>query len=644
MTETASRRGRDMNITDIVSVRPMASGQETSGWRQIGRDFLALMILAWRTSSLRPNSSRSSGTSNRLAIPLLLFSGIVLIILGIGAGNGMALAVRFLGSDTLAAILNWEALLIFGLLFMTAIPNVLRTYTEQSDLRLLLTTPAAPIAVFAARFCMTLLGSEFLIGCIALPAVISLALALGAAPLSSILAIILVLLLPILPVGLATGTVFVLLHIIPAARARNLTTTLASLTGIAFYLVSRSLFMGSFSTTGPVNAPRILTLPTYTWLAWLPTNWPASALFAALQGAWGSAFAGTALTLALSVAIIGAVVRGAERLFSVGWLNYQEVPRRRARRTRTMAPIMATSLPLQPASGEMKETMAAEQTLANGPAARPANQPGSLMTATSVASAEAPTAASARGAAHGAAPLWALVHTNWRTLLRDPQFIAIFGPRAFSGAIVTFAFLGAHSSLRSLGVGGLVLAMSLYAYFFLGAAGVLVLTREPGGLRMVLTTTVSAWTVLQAMFLAVLMPILLLLEIVMVLLGAVLHMAVVQMAIAAGELVPISIALLALAMLVILLFPGQPSRQSLNLRRIWPSSQAALLGGLGGFILMAIAAGATVSGLLLLTQTPLWWLGICLLLLPVLSAAAPGAALYHVGPGLLERMAFVKNF
>jgi hypothetical protein len=628
-----------MNITDIVSVAPATSEGEIGGWRQIWRDFVALIILGWRTGAFSRRGS-TSGRSNRSAIPLLLIGGIVLILLGAGAGSGMGIAARFLGLGALASLLDWESLLIFALLFMTAIPSVLRAYTEQSDLRLLLTTPASPIAVFAARFCIAIMGNEFLIGCLALPATISLGVVLHMAPLYYVLAVILVLLLPVLPVGLATVVVFLLLRVIPAARARNLTTILASFSGIAFYIVSRFLFFGSFSATGATAEPRILTLPTYNWFAWLPMNWAANALLAAVRPAWGSAIAVTVLTLALSVAIIGIVVWSAEHLFGVGWLNYQETPRRRARRNAALAITAAPAgAPLTPIVGSAGAIAPA------GVAARSTAETPGAATSTGALAENSAGALAAAAAARPAAPQWSLMRTEWRTLLRDPQLIAIVGPRIFSGAIIVFAFVGGtHSAFSGFGPVGLILAMSLYAYFFFGAMGMLALTRELGGLRAVLMTAISTAQVLQAKFLAVLTPILLVLEVVQVILGLILRMTAVQIVIIVVGLLPISIALLALAMLAILLFPGQPGQQNLNMRRVWPSAQAALLGSLGGLILMAVVAGTTIGGLLLLTLTTLWWLAIVLLLVAPLGAIALGVMLFRRGPDLLERMAFVRSF
>lgn len=505
---------------------------------------------------LRPTGRGTAASGQRLNRTWMRYL-ILLVVVILLAFNVTARLVDVVGGP--AGRLLLEAMLTFAssaasvALFLFAIPSVLAAFTYKSDLKLLLLTPVSPRLLLAEKFVGIYLMLSGLIVLIGAPILLGLGRALHLGPGYGIVAILVLLLLPIAPLGLALLIMVAVLRKLPARWARTITAVLGSVFGLAFYIGTQILTNGG-GTAKTANLQRLFRQTPHAWWQSLPTTWPGQALSAAAQGQTGTTI--TYLVISLVPAAVLAVtgVLLAAHLFATGWATYQEVGTHR--RTRAAIDIPPAEAPIR------RESVPARTIAGHG-----------------VAGTEQ------LGLRQVWRPLW---RKDWLNVRRDPQMLARL---AYPLVIVVFGLYQTISKRSSGGSGmthgansvAFFITLAIYAYFLTNFLSARLVNREGRSLYLLALAPIGARDIFLVKWAFGALPIAALVEIILLIGSVFLHLSAGAVLLSIATFGCLVMAMVGGALTLSLVWPrldwDNPSRQV--------SIQALLFTAVGGLILSA---------------------------------------------------------
>ncbi len=211
----------------------------------------------------------------------------------------------------------------------------------SSDLETLMTAPVSRRAVFASKILDGLAVYYGIVGCTAIPALVTYGVGLRYGPVYYLLAVVAVLGTPLLPAGLGALLTLLVARFAPARRVREVLGLIGALIGISFSLVGQTsrLWIGRLTPTDGdpsillANLRRIAALPIPSFVA-------GRGLASAGEGRWLLAVSELLGFLLLTFGSFAACVAVADRLYATGWVRMQSAggaSRNRARVARDAA-------------------------------------------------------------------------------------------------------------------------------------------------------------------------------------------------------------------------------------------------------------------------------------------------------------------
>lgn len=534
------------------------------------------VLLRLRLQLLRRGRKRSGPARNRGGS--LIVGAVVIVVLAVQFGalivdavtpaltQGLATAQ---GRAALTSTLTGLSSSVSLFLFLLATPSVLALFTYSSDLKLLLLTPLPPRAVLGEKFLTVYLGLAAPVLVFGLLIAAGIGQATGVGVLFYLVAALMLLALPATPVALAMLLTVGVLRWVPPARARAVTAVLGAVLGGSIYIGTQLLVRNaSYGSVG--GPPRLLTGVGQGWWSIVPISWPGHALgaYVSRDAAITSAYAVAAVVCAAVLAVLA--VTTSARLFTSGWASYQEVSRR-ARAAAVQSPALTT----------------------------PAALPGGA----------ARRVAGASASAWRRPAWWPLLGKEWRTLRRDPQ---VWARLLYALVVIGFLFWQnlSRASLTSSETGGIPASFVSIGFFGLlclllwlplSTLALPSVNREGRAARLLALAPLSARDILLAKWIFSALPSLVIGELLLAAGAAVLHLDPAQVAFGACALACIAVALAGALILVSLIWPrldwDNPRRQV--------STEANLIGGFGGLVLMGFCAALLVLTLLLADGNPL---------------------------------------
>ncbi|HEX7091573.1 MAG TPA: hypothetical protein VF192_15640 [Longimicrobiales bacterium] len=285
---------------------------------------------------LRAAGRRAGGAASGLRIAVL--GGIGLVFWLVLYGVLHRLLVYFRGAegigDVLAAKLLGLILMTFlSVLLLSNVVTALSTFFLARDLEMLLAAPVDGVRLYLARLLETMLHSSWMVVLVLVPVLVAYGQVYGgrvayAAVAAATLACFLV-----LPAVVGAGVTLLLVNVFPARRARDLLALLTLFAGAGLVVLVRLLRPERLARPEGfrdlVDFVAALRAPSSPWL---PSEWAADALMAAL-GSGGDLF--PLLLLASTAAaflVLGAWAN--ERWYRGGFSRAQEgAERRRERRS-----------------------------------------------------------------------------------------------------------------------------------------------------------------------------------------------------------------------------------------------------------------------------------------------------------------------
>ncbi|NTW02015.1 MAG: hypothetical protein HGA19_12115, partial [Oscillochloris sp.] len=139
----------------------------------------------------------------------------------------------------------------------------------------------------------------------------------GRSPLYFVCAILILLLLPLLPAGIAALLLMAVVRVLPARRAREIVSVIGGLIGISFYVISQF----SREVVSTMSKPDNLQALLISDFPLLPSAWAARALIAAGTNNVPTLFVFGSLFVCVSLGIFLGCLLLAERLYYEGWSN-----------------------------------------------------------------------------------------------------------------------------------------------------------------------------------------------------------------------------------------------------------------------------------------------------------------------------------
>lgn len=228
--------------------------------------------------------------------------------------------------DILATKLLGLILLLFlSILLLSNVVTALSSFFLARDLELLMAAPVDGVRVYGARLTETLIQSSWMVVLVLLPILGAYALVYGGGARYWLVATAAIGAFLVLPAVVGTAITLVLVNVFPARRARDLLTMVA-LFGAAGLIVAIRLLRPEqlARPEGFYNLVDFVAALRTPQSAWLPSEWAAEAIMAALgTGASGDFFP---LLLLVSTAaaffVIGAWLH--EKLYRDGYSRAQE--------------------------------------------------------------------------------------------------------------------------------------------------------------------------------------------------------------------------------------------------------------------------------------------------------------------------------
>jgi ABC-2 type transport system permease protein len=237
---------------------------------------------------------------------------------------------------------------LFGaltLLVFSSFGSLLNSLFLSGDIDMLLVAPVPMRAVFVVKFFGGLLLQYAILLLLLGPVLLGYGQGMGYGPLYHVCAVLALLLMPLLPAGIAALLVMAVVRVLPARRAREIVSVLGGLVGIAFYVTTQLSAQIGPRVANPDNLGVLLAAD----FPLLPSAWAGRALVAAGEGLLLPLLLYGGLFLLTSSAVFAACLVLAERLYYLGWSNLAgeggKVRRRRqepgARPRRAVSPLAA---------------------------------------------------------------------------------------------------------------------------------------------------------------------------------------------------------------------------------------------------------------------------------------------------------------
>lgn len=209
---------------------------------------------------------------------------------------------------------------LFGALFFlifSSFSSVLSALYLSGDLDMLLVTPVPMRAVFLVKFFSGLLPQYGWLLVLLWPILLGYGQGMEYGGWYILATLLVVMLLPLLPVGLGTLLVMAVVRVIPARRAHDVVSVLGGLLGVGVYVVSQFVveIAPYIANVRNLQALGQLDLPL------LPSAWAGRALIAAGEGDMLTVLVyGTLFTLLSLITFAGCVLLS-EWLYYIGWSN-----------------------------------------------------------------------------------------------------------------------------------------------------------------------------------------------------------------------------------------------------------------------------------------------------------------------------------
>lgn len=304
-----------------VYVGVIAKARLRAAWRRLRRRRLGLLFLVVMLAASAVAAASLAGLGLTLGVGLH------------SAGDElMAQLARFgLPTDGIALFLPAAVFFIgwFVLFFMT-FAALLGTLYLRRDLPMLLVAPVPVRAVFLAQFLEALALPLYWTLVLALPLLWGYGRGMGFDPAYFLLAPLLLVVMPLVPLGLSAMATLVLLRLVPAPRASEILTVLGTLFGVGIWILTQSI--GDLLRRLDPRGQALLTGSVTMLHPALPWAWAARGLVAAGSGDTPMALGLCGLYVALGLGTLAGSVILAERLYYDGWLQGEDRPsRRRAR-------------------------------------------------------------------------------------------------------------------------------------------------------------------------------------------------------------------------------------------------------------------------------------------------------------------------
>lgn len=450
------------------------------------------------------------------------------------------------GRVLLAALLTFTSSVISVTLFLFAIPAVMAALTYKSDLKLLLLTPLSPRLLLAEKFIGAYVRLSIFLWLIGIPILLGIGRALDLGPGYSLVTILVLLLLPVAPLGLALLVLVGVLRWLPPRWARTTTAVLGTVFGLIAYIGTQLLTNGG-GARQTANLRGLFAKAPSAWWQSLPTTWPGRAMEAAAQGQAGTAVSYLAGSGAIAFGFAVIAVLLAAHLFSTGWATYQETG---TRRTRSVSAGPAPAIPLPTATPRSAGPAAVSGQMSIAPEPR---------------------------------RIWrSLWRKDWRDMRRDPQLLARLG---YPLVIVAFGLYravsnGASGAANSSGARmiSLFITLAIYVLLLSNFLAPRLINREGRAIHLLALAPVGSRQVLGAKWSLGALPIVGLVEVFVITGSLLLHLAFWTVLLCAGAFGCLAIAMVGALLALSLVWPrldwDNPTRQV--------SIQAALYGTVGG--------------------------------------------------------------
>lgn len=309
----------------------------------------------WRS---RRGRGKTTGIALAIAYALVMFTGAYMLALNAVFGNirhwqrealalGVAEEMSGLAESMLGAVLGTAMLVCFVFGSM----SLFSTVFHARDAELFASMPILPGAVFAAKFSVVCLYELVTTAIIVLPAGAMYCVHFlrgGEVWLFWLRLIPVFLLLPALPLALASLPALALTRLTRSARRRERVNLAAQILVLVFALGLQFLMSGTMQEFFSQDALRSFLRENGEFISALP-GWfpPAEWAGQAVTGTGGSAWLGAALFLVLTASCLAAVLKWAGQVYYKGLLTQTEVPqdaKRKIRDPRPAAPHKAVAL------------------------------------------------------------------------------------------------------------------------------------------------------------------------------------------------------------------------------------------------------------------------------------------------------------
>lgn len=264
---------------------------------------------------------------------LLTFITLFAIIFSVAINLSVRFATRFGNSEGITALPGGLLFGVFFFTFVTAFGLTLSALYLSSDLELLMVAPIPIHAIFIAKLVQASLPAYLLVALPMLPSLWSVGQALNYSWLFYVASIPVLIILPLLPVGLAALAVMVVVRVVPPKRLAEALGLVAVVISVAFSLWGQGASAGAMRGAQPsaiFNSVRALDIP------FTPPSLAGHGLIALGQGDWEGALRNLGGFVAFSVAGFLVALDASASLYYSGWAKVKSGlgsgPRRPARR------------------------------------------------------------------------------------------------------------------------------------------------------------------------------------------------------------------------------------------------------------------------------------------------------------------------
>ncbi len=298
-----------------------ASARAPNAMRTSGAGFL--LYPAWRGAQRRFRESSSVARGVVLgAVGIIFWASLFAILYRIlnyfrsAEGIGDVLATKLLGLILL---------MFLSILLLSNIITALSSFFLARDLELLMAAPVDGVRVYGARLAETLLQSSWMVVLVLLPILGAYAVVYEGGALYWLVAVTAVAAFLVLPAVAGTAITLVLVNVFPARRARDLLAVVALLGAAGLILAIRLLRPEQLARPeGFSNLVDFVATLQTPQSAWLPSEWAAEAMMAALDTRVAGDFFPLLLLASTAAAffVIGAWLH--EKLYRDGYSRAQE--------------------------------------------------------------------------------------------------------------------------------------------------------------------------------------------------------------------------------------------------------------------------------------------------------------------------------